>query len=74
MKRFNHVCNLPNIIKVIELRRMRWVGHAARIVKTSNSYKNLFGKLGGKRALGRSRHRCKNIVVDLGVTEWEGVD
>jgi hypothetical protein len=42
----------PNIIKMIKSRRMRWVGHVARMVETRNAYRILVGKPGGKRPLG----------------------
>jgi hypothetical protein len=29
---------LPNIIRMIKLRRMRWTGHIARIGKRGNGY------------------------------------
>jgi hypothetical protein len=33
------------------------------------------GKTGGKRPLGKPRHKWKyNMRIDLGEVEWEGVD
>jgi hypothetical protein len=42
----------PNIIRQIKSRRMRWVGHVARMGEEC-----LMGKPEGKRPLERPRHR-----------------
>jgi hypothetical protein len=34
----------PSIIRIIKSRRMRWVGHVARMVKKRNAYRLLVGK------------------------------
>ena len=49
-------CSL-NIIRVIKYRRMRWVGHVARMGERSCIYRVLMGKPKGKRPLGRPRRR-----------------
>jgi hypothetical protein len=55
----------PNIIRMINSRRMRWAGHVARMGKR-NAYRILVGKLEGKRPLGRPRRRwVDNIKMDL---------
>jgi len=41
----------PNIIRVIEIRRMIWVGRVARIGEMRYAYMILIGKLEGKRLL-----------------------
>jgi hypothetical protein len=46
----------PSIIRIIKARRMRWVGHVARMEK-SNAFRVLLGKPEGKRPLGRPRRR-----------------
>jgi hypothetical protein len=43
----------PSIIRIIKSRRMRWVGHVARMGEKRNSYRLLVGKPEGKRPLGR---------------------
>jgi hypothetical protein len=48
---------LPNIIRVIKSRRMRWVGHVALMGEMRKAYNILVGKLEGKRPLGRHRLR-----------------
>jgi hypothetical protein len=43
----------PDIIRQVKSRRMRWVGHVARMGKERKVYKVLVGKPEGKRPLGR---------------------
>jgi hypothetical protein len=60
----------PSIIRIIKSRRMRWVGHVARMGEKRNAYKLLVGKPEGKRPLGRPRRRCvDNIRMYLGKVE-----
>jgi hypothetical protein len=62
----------PNIIKVIKLRMIKWVGYIARMGDMRNVYKILVGKAEGKRPLGRpSRRWEENIRMDLGKV-WTG--
>jgi hypothetical protein len=42
-----------SIIKIIKSRRMRWVGHVARMGEKRDAYRLLVGKPEGKRPLGR---------------------
>jgi hypothetical protein len=66
---------LPNIIRLIKSRRMRWVVHVARMGQTRNAYRILVGKPEGKRRLGRRRRRwVDNIKMDLRETGWDGMD
>ena len=56
----------PNIVREIKSRRMRWVGHVARMEEGRGVHKVLVGKPEGKRPLGRPRRRCEdNIKMDL---------
>jgi hypothetical protein len=56
----------PSIIRIIKSRRMRWVGHVARIGKR-NTYRLLVGKPEGRRPLGRPKCRwVDNVRMDLG--------
>jgi hypothetical protein len=41
----------PHIIRMIKSRRMRWVGHEARMVEKRNAYRILVGKPERKRPL-----------------------
>ena len=57
---------LPNIVRVIKSRRMRWAGHVACMGERRGIYRVLVGKPEGKRPLGRSRRRWNdNIKMDL---------
>jgi hypothetical protein len=42
----------PSIIRIIKSRRMRWVGHVARMEERRTAYRLLMGKPEGKRPLG----------------------
>ena len=56
----------PNIVRVIQSRRLRWAGHVARIEEGRSAFKILIGKPTGKRPLGRPRRRWKdNIRMNL---------
>jgi hypothetical protein len=56
----------PRIIRIIKSRRMRWVGHVARMGEKRNTYRILVGKPEGKRPLGIPRRRwVDNIKMDL---------
>jgi hypothetical protein len=65
----------PSIIRIINSRRMRCVGHVARMGEKRNAYRILVGKPEGKRPLGRPRRGwVDNIKIDLREIEWNGVD
>jgi len=49
--------SLPNIVRVVKSRRMRWAGHVARMGEEKGVYRVLVGKPEGKRPLGRPRRR-----------------
>ena len=62
----NHLCSSPKIVRVINSRRMRWVGHVARMGERRGVYWVLMGKPEGKRPFGRPRLRWEdNIKWDL---------
>jgi hypothetical protein len=48
---------LPNIERIVKSRRMRWVGHLARMGEERGVHRVLVGKPEGKRPLGRPRRR-----------------
>jgi hypothetical protein len=66
----------PNIVRVIESRRMRWVEHVARMGEGRDVYRVLVGRPEYKRPLGRPRRRWEdNINMDLrgiGSMGWTG--
>ena len=56
----------PNIFRVVKSRRMRWVGHVARMEERRGVYRVLVGKPERKRPLGIPRRRWEdNIKIDL---------
>jgi hypothetical protein len=58
--------SLPNIVRVVKSRGMRWAGHVARIRNGRGMHRVLVGKPEGKRPLGRPRIRWEdNIKTDL---------
>ena len=51
---------------IIKSRRLRWVGHVARMEEGRSAFKILTGKPIGKRPLGRPRRRWEdNIRMNL---------
>jgi hypothetical protein len=58
--------SLPNIIRMIKSRSIRWGGHVARMGMNINVYRFLMGTPEGKRSLGSPRHWWEdNIRMDL---------
>ena len=56
----------PNIVRVMKSRKMRWVGHVARMGERRVVYRDVVGKPEGERPFGRSRCRWEdNIKMDL---------
>jgi hypothetical protein len=72
----NDLYSLPNSVRVVKSRRMRWAGNVARMGEDRGVHRMLVGKPGGKRSLGRPRRRWEdNIKIDfqevgLGRGDW----
>jgi hypothetical protein len=65
----------PSIIRIIKPRRMRWVGHVARMEEKRNVYRLLVGKPEGRRPLGRPGPRwLDNIRMYLVEVGWGDAD
>jgi len=47
--------SLPNIVRVVKSRGMRWAGHVARMGQGRGVYRVLVGKPEGKRPWGRPK-------------------
>jgi hypothetical protein len=52
----NGLYSIPNVVRGIKSRRMRWVKHVARMGERRGIYRVLVGKPEGKRLLERPRH------------------
>jgi hypothetical protein len=61
----NNLYSILNTIWVIKSRRMRRVGHVARMGERRCAYRVLLGKHEKKRQLGRPRRRWEDIKMDL---------
>jgi hypothetical protein len=71
----NDLYSLPNIVRMVKSRRMRWAGHVARMEKDSCVHRVLVGKPERKRPLGIPRRRWEdNIKMDLQKVERGGED
>ena len=58
--------SLPNSVRVVKSRRMRWAGNLVRMGEGRGVHNVLVGKPEGKRSLGRPRRRWEdNIKMDL---------
>ena len=64
----------PDIVNVIKIRRLEWLGHVVRMDETRSVKKIFEGKLEGRRGRGRPKRRWINDVEDdlrkLGVKRW----
>ena len=75
----NYLYSLPNIVRVIKSRRIRWAEHVAHMGEERGAYRVLVGKPEGKRPLVRPRRRwVDNIRLDLqearcGYVDWIGL-
>jgi hypothetical protein len=65
----------PSIIRIMKARRIRCVGHVARMGEKGNAYRLLVGKPKGRRPLGSPKRRWfDNIRMDLVEVRWGDVD
>ena len=65
-EKLSDLYSLPNIVRVVKSRRMRWEGHLVRMGEGRGVHRVLVGKPEGKRPLGRPRRRREdNIKMDL---------
>jgi hypothetical protein len=65
-EKLNDLFSLPNMVRVVKSRQMKWAGHVACIGENRIVHRVLVEKPEGKRPLGRPR--CKwedNIKMDL---------
>jgi hypothetical protein len=61
-KELNDPYSLPNIVRVIKSRTMRWTGHVTRMGEGKRVFRVLVGKPEVKRPLGRPRLRWEDNI------------
>jgi hypothetical protein len=70
--------SLPNSVRVVKSRRMRWAGHVARMGEGRGVHRILVGKPEGKRPLGRPRRRweynIKMVLQEVGGRSGDWMD
>jgi hypothetical protein len=72
---FHNFYASPNIIRVIESRRLRWTGRVARMGEMRYARSILVGLPEGMRPFGRRRHRWEDSIrMDLREIGWKGVN
>jgi hypothetical protein len=65
-EKLNDLYSLPNILRMVKSRRMRWAWYVARMGEDRGVHRVLVGKPEGKMSLGKPRRRWKdNIKMDL---------
>jgi hypothetical protein len=70
----NDLYSLPNLVRVIKSRRMRWAGHVVHKGEGRGVYRVLVRKSEGKGLLGRPRHRWEdNIRMYLVLSSGSGM-
>jgi len=65
--------SLPNIVRLVKSRRMRWEGHVARMVEGRGVHRVLVGKPEGKRPLG-DPDLDGRIILSWILGKWKGVE
>jgi hypothetical protein len=62
----NDLYFLPNIVRVVKSRRMKWAGHVARMGEHRAVHRVLVGKPEGKRPSERPRRRWEDNIQEVG--------
>jgi hypothetical protein len=71
----NDLYSSSNIVRVINSRRMRWVGHVARLGKRRGVLRVLVGNPKGNRPFGRPRCSSEDTIkMDLQEVGCVGMD
>ena len=64
----------PNIVRLIKSRRLRGVGHVARMEEGRSAFKIITGKPTGNLPLGRPRRRWEdNIRMEMSINAVTGL-
>jgi len=59
-----------DIVTIIKIRKLEWIGHVIRMNETRSIEKIFEGKLEGRRDRGRPRLRWIDDLRKLGVKRW----
>ena len=59
----NDLYSLPNIVRVVKSRGMRWAGHVSHMGEDIVVHRVLVGKSEGKRPLGKPRRRWDRLDI-----------
>jgi len=71
----NDLHSSPSIVRVIKSRRMRWMGHVARMGERRGICRVLVRRPEGESHLGRPRRRWEdNIKMDIQEVGYGGID
>ena len=70
-KKLSDLYSLPNIVRVVKSRRMRWTRHVARMREGRVVHRVMVGKPEWKRPLGRPRRRSEDNIK-MGLQEVGG--
>ena len=68
----NDLYSLPNIVRVVKSRRMRWAGHVARMEEDRGVHSVFVGKPEGKKSLERPRRRWEDNINYGSSGSWRG--
>jgi hypothetical protein len=71
-KELRDLYSLPNIVRVVKSRRMRWAGHVVHMEEGRGVYRVLLGKPEGRRPLGDPDVDGR-IILRWIFRKWEGV-
>jgi hypothetical protein len=71
-EKLNDLYSLPNIVRVVKSRRMKWVGHVARMGEDSGVYRVLVGSM-RERGHWRDKDVDGRIILRRIFRKLEGV-
>jgi hypothetical protein len=70
---FHDLYSSPDVVRQMKSRRIKWVGHVARMGEGINVYRVLVGEAEGKRQLERPSRRWEEVIkMDLREIGWGG--
>jgi hypothetical protein len=76
--KLRNLYSLPDIIRQIKSRRMKWAGNVACMGEERKVYRGLVGNPEGRRPLGRTKRRWKDgfkmDLTETGCGVWSGLN